>query len=72
MIAAGTQDFFNIFIWNVQTGKLLDIISGHEGPISSLSFAPNSTVLASGSWDQNVMIWDVLKPKEPRVNLDII
>jgi len=59
VVAAGSIDSFEIFVWSVQTGKLLDILSGHEGPISSLAFSPTEGLLASGSWDHTVRTWDV-------------
>lgn len=36
------------------------VLAGHEGPISSLSFNPVKCVLASGSWDKTVKLWDML------------
>ncbi|KAL1302942.1 hypothetical protein AAFC00_003261 [Neodothiora populina] len=59
VVAAGSVDSFDIHIWNVQTGQLLDQLSGHEGPVSSLAFSPNSTALVSGSWDHTVRVWSV-------------
>lgn len=57
VVAAGSTDSFEIFLWSVQTGKLLDILAGHEGPVSSLSFSPTGNQLASASWDKTVRIW---------------
>ncbi|KAG9313612.1 WD40-repeat-containing domain protein [Chiua virens] len=60
VVAAGSTDSFEIFMWSVQTGKLLDVLSGHEAPISSLAFCPSgANQLASGSWDKTVRIWSV-------------
>lgn len=59
VVAAGSLDDFDVHIWSVQTGQLLDQLSGHEGPISSLSFAPNGSALVSGSWDRTVRIWSI-------------
>ncbi|KAF2764058.1 WD40 repeat-like protein [Teratosphaeria nubilosa] len=59
VVAAGSLDDFDIHIWNVQTGQLLDQLAGHEGPVSSLAFAPNGGNLVSGSWDKTVRIWSV-------------
>lgn len=60
VIAAGSTDSFEVFLWSVQTGKLLDILTGHEAPISSLAFSPVGTnQLASGSWDRTVRLWSV-------------
>ncbi|KIJ36370.1 hypothetical protein M422DRAFT_140473, partial [Sphaerobolus stellatus SS14] len=59
VIAAGSTDSFEVFMWSVQTGKLLDILTGHEGPISSLAFSPTGNLLASSSWDKTVRVWTV-------------
>lgn len=59
VVAAGSLDDFDIHIWSVQTGQLLDQLAGHDGPVSSLSFAPNGGALVSGSWDRTVRIWSV-------------
>ncbi|TAQ87241.1 hypothetical protein B7494_g4429 [Chlorociboria aeruginascens] len=59
VVCAGSVDSFDIHIWSVQTGQLLDRLSGHEGPVSSLAFAPNGGVVVSGSWDNTVRIWSI-------------
>ena len=59
VVAAGSTDSFEVFLWSVQTGKLLDVLTGHEGPISSLAFSPTGNFLASGSWDKTVRVWTV-------------
>lgn len=50
-----------VYVWSLQTGKLLDVLAGHEAPLSELSFSPNQGVLASASWDGTVKLWDVFK-----------
>jgi periodic tryptophan protein 2 len=59
VVCAGSIDSFDIHIWSVQTGQLLDRLSGHEGPVSSLAFAPDGGALVSGSWDHTVRIWSI-------------
>ncbi|RKP24687.1 WD40 repeat-like protein [Syncephalis pseudoplumigaleata] len=59
IICAGTRDSFEIYVWSMQTGRLLDVLAGHEGPVSALAFSPTDNVLASGSWDRTVRTWDV-------------
>ncbi|XP_069491780.1 periodic tryptophan protein 2 homolog isoform X2 [Ambystoma mexicanum] len=59
IVCAGSQDSFEVFVWSMQTGRLLDVLVGHEAPISSLSFSPVQTILATGSWDKSVRLWDM-------------
>lgn len=60
VVAAGTLDTNEIFLWSLQTGQIIEIFSGHTGPITSLAFEPTrGRLLASGSWDRNVRLWDI-------------
>uniref|UniRef100_A0A8C8YGD5 Periodic tryptophan protein 2 homolog n=1 Tax=Prolemur simus TaxID=1328070 RepID=A0A8C8YGD5_PROSS len=61
IVSAGAQDSFEIFVWSMQTGRLLDVrvLSGHEGPVSGLCFNPMKSILASASWDKTVRLWDM-------------
>lgn len=63
VICAGTLDSFEIFVWSMKTGRLLDVLSGHEGPVHGLMFSPTNAVLASSSWDKTVRLWDVFEGK---------
>ncbi|KAH9833312.1 quinon protein alcohol dehydrogenase-like superfamily, partial [Rhodofomes roseus] len=58
-VAAGSQDNFEICLWSVQTGKLLDVLAGHTAPVCALAFSPTGNLLASGSWDRTVRLWNV-------------
>jgi periodic tryptophan protein 2 len=55
------MDPFHIYTWNMQSGKVLDILTGHVGPISEVKFHPTRGTLASASWDGTVKIWDLYK-----------
>ncbi|XP_031488518.1 periodic tryptophan protein 2 [Nymphaea colorata] len=63
VICAGTLDSFEIFVWSMKTGRLLDVLSGHEGPVHGLMFSPINAILASSSWDKTVRLWDVFEGK---------
>ncbi|KAA6375395.1 MAG: putative WD repeat protein, partial [Streblomastix strix] len=52
-----------VALWSVQTGQLLDFLSGHSGPVSCVSFSSETTLLASGSWDGDVRVWDIFEKK---------
>ncbi|KAK5281565.1 U3 snoRNP protein [Exophiala xenobiotica] len=59
VVCAASHDSFDIHLWSVQTGALLDQLSGHEGPISTLAFTPDGRYLVSGSWDHTIRVWSV-------------
>lgn len=59
VVCAGSLDPFQIYVWALQTGRLLEVLSGHEGPIACLAFSSQTSVLASGSWDGTLKLWDV-------------
>ena len=61
IVVAGSNDPFHIYVWNIQTGQLLDIFTGHTGPICDLQFLSGVGVLVSGSWDGTVRTWDIYK-----------
>ncbi|GMM35753.1 snoRNA-binding rRNA-processing protein [Saccharomycopsis crataegensis] len=48
-----------VFVWSVQTGQLLDSLTGHEAPVIQVSFGKERPVLASASWDKTVRVWDI-------------
>nr|CAD1824141.1 unnamed protein product [Ananas comosus var. bracteatus] len=63
VICAGTLDSFEIYVWSMKTGRLLDVLSGHSGPVHGLMFSPTNAILASSSWDKTVRLWDVFDGK---------
>ena len=45
LVCAGSMDPFNVYIWSLRTGQLIDILSGHTGPISCVQFANQGVIL---------------------------
>ena len=50
-------------IWNPYTGERLKTLSGHSGGIYSIAFSPDGKILASGSSDGTILLWDVPQQK---------
>ncbi|CAK8686566.1 unnamed protein product [Clavelina lepadiformis] len=71
LVSAGSKDTFEVFVWSVRTGRLLDLLTGHEAPVVSLSFSSTSSLLASGSWDQTVTLWKIGEEKGARESVDV-
>lgn len=74
LVAAGGQDVFEIYLWSMKLGRLLEVLSGHEGPVVSLAFAPiaTSSTLVSGSWDQTIKIWNCLEASGDHETVEIM
>ncbi len=68
LIASGSGDNM-LKIWQMEKGADSDLqnlqateifsIQGHTSAIRSLSFSPDSNILASGSADKNIKLWDL-------------
>ena len=50
--------------WNVKTGELLRIFKGHKLGVTSLALSPDEKVLATGSRNQDVKLWDMVTGKQ--------
>lgn len=48
-----------IYLWEVSTGRVRAVFTGHRGRVSSLDFSPDGTRLISGSHDTTALIWDL-------------
>jgi periodic tryptophan protein 2 len=72
VVCAGSHDSFDIHVWSVQTGQLLDQLSGHEGPVSTLAFAADGNHLVSGSWDRTVRVWSIFGRSQTSEPLQLI
>lgn len=65
-IASGTwwnvwMDKMVIRLWEVESGENIVTFWGHSSDIQDLAFSPDGTILASGSYDRTILLWD-MKP----------
>ena len=49
----------DVILWDVATRTTIATLKGHRNSLSSLSFSPDGTTLASGGYDRTVKIWDI-------------
>ena len=65
-IASGTwweegMEKMAVRLWEVTSGENIATLWGHPTDIQSIAFSPDSTLLATGSFDCSTLLWD-LKP----------
>jgi periodic tryptophan protein 2 len=65
IVCAGAMEPFEIYTWSLRTGRLLDVLTGHNGPVCSLAFSPFTSTLVSSSWDKSIRVWDPYKSTTP-------
>ena len=58
-LASGSRDC-TVWIWNLQTGAVLQVMTGHSGAVQSVTYSPDGKLIASGSDDNSVRVWDVV------------
>lgn len=57
----GDKDFYEIDLWDAQTGKLQlnQALESYSNAVLSIAFSPDGKILASGSRDGTVRLWSV-------------
>ncbi|VDM96221.1 unnamed protein product [Thelazia callipaeda] len=67
LVMASSVEIFNIYVWSLQNGQLLDVLSGHTAPIASISV--HGAHMASASWDKTLRVWNVVQSSVETVDL---
>ena len=58
MTANGENDG-KVKLWDFKSKTQISELSGHDKPVMSVSFSPNQKLLASGSKNKTVRIWQL-------------
>ena len=56
---AGTATDKTVRLWDVATGQIDKILTGHTSSVMSVAFSPDGKMLASGDWNSTIRLWDV-------------
>jgi WD40 repeat protein len=59
-----------VILWDIADPKapqpLGQPLTGHQGPVSAVTYAPDSRTLATGGDDGQTILWNVTDPKAPK------
>lgn len=63
-LLVSASDDFTLFLWNpMVTDKPVCRMHGHQQLVNHVSFSPDGKLIASGSFDKSVRVWDGLTGK---------
>jgi len=57
----GYHDKPELILWDYKTGEIIKKLSGHVDVVSSVSFSSDGAKIITGSWDNRIIIWDIKK-----------
>ncbi len=58
-LGLGASANSNIYVWDMATGELKQILRGHETGLISIAVSPNGTTILSGSADGMLIHWEL-------------
>ena len=61
-VVAGTTSGA-ISVWNIDESERIASLTGHNDWVWAISFSPNGKLIASGSGDETVRLWDIRRNK---------
>ena len=63
LVVAGDFPTNSLHVYDVDTRKLLYSLVGHTGWISSVTWSPDGTMIATASYDMSIRIWNAITGK---------
>ena len=54
---------WHFIIWDAESARALRHWTAHQTFVGGLAFSPDGSLLASGSQDTSVVVWDLTKAK---------
>lgn len=60
----------SVKVWGVLDGKERTRLTGHTSQVTSVAFGPDNSLLASGSWDETVLLWEPQRRQQPRALIE--
>ena len=60
----------SIKIWDTVTGKLINSIVGHNGPVNAVNFSNDGKHLYSAGYDGTIRLWNIIEGFEIRTLID--
>ncbi len=60
ILASGSAKENSIKVWDINSGKIIGKLEGHDGATTSLNFSPDGTKLISSAADNYLILWDVV------------
>ncbi|TKR77582.1 hypothetical protein L596_018524 [Steinernema carpocapsae] len=67
LVMASSRHDFQIYVWSLENGRLLDVLNGHTAPITAL-FSHQST-LASVAHDKTLRVWNIVQGGSETITL---
>lgn len=57
LVMASSRDLFEIYLWSMETGNVLNVFTGHTDLVLSISC--HNLTMASTSMDRTLRLWNV-------------
>lgn len=70
VIGAGV-DPYEIYIWSLRTGMIIEVLSNHTSPVHLLQYANTKQVLLSASWDRSVKSFFVFSKNKTEEKIEM-